>query len=213
MATLNGFDAIAKMYDGLARIVFGRSIRNAQLYFLNQIPIDADILILGGGTGWILNEILKLNPSCRIWYVEASAQMISRSKKRAEGYSNIYFVHGTEDDIPSAQNFDVVITNFYLDLFANEKLPEVIDKILPRLKTDFRWLATDFIDEGKWWQRTMLKLMYSFFAITANIASRQLPDWCVIFENSGLHQIDSKLFYSGFIKTSIFGRPVFEHQN
>jgi tRNA (cmo5U34)-methyltransferase len=213
MAALNGFDSIAKIYDRLARIVFGRSIKKAQLHFINQIPVDADILILGGGTGWILNEILKINPHTRIWYVEASAEMISLSRKSVKGHGNIYFVHGTEDDIPSAQNFDVVVTNFYLDLFTNKKLHEVVGKILLRLKKDFKWIATDFVDEGKWWQRIMLKLMYCFFAITAKIDSKQLPDWIRILQKNGLHLISSKSFYAGFIKTSIFGRPVFEHQN
>jgi hypothetical protein len=213
MTLLNGFDAIAKIYDRLARIVFGKSIRDAQLYFIHQIPDNSNILILGGGTGWILKAILEVKPASRIWYVEASSKMISLSREYTKGNNNIYFIHGTENDIPTNENYDVVITNFYFDLFTDEKLPDVINKILPTLKNECKWIVTDFVDEGKWWQRTMLKLMYCFFAITANIESKQLPDWGGIFENCGLHQMDSKRFYSGFIKTSIFGRTMFEHQN
>lgn len=212
MVTLNGFDPIAKIYDKLARIVFGRSIRDSQLHFLSLIPVNAEILILGGGTGWILNEILKIKPASRIWYVEASAEMISLSKKNSVS-TNICFIHGTEDNIPPSQNFDVVVTNFYLDLFAYEKLPEVIDKILPRLKREFIWIATDFVNEGKWWQNVLLKIMYFFFGIVSNIDSKHLPDWISILQKSRLHLIDSKCFYSGFIKTSVFRWSVFERQN
>jgi ubiquinone/menaquinone biosynthesis C-methylase UbiE len=204
MTALNGFDAIAKIYDMLARIVFGRSIRAAQLYFIDQIPNDANILILGGGTGWILKAILEIKPASRIWYVEASSKMISLSWEKTKENNNIYFIHGTENDIPTNQNYNVVITNFYLDLFTDEMLPKVINKILPRLEKDYLWIATDFVNEGKPWQDVLLKFMYSFFRVIARINSQQLPDWSMRLEKGGLCLKDSKCFYSGFIKTSLF---------
>ena len=113
---LNGFNTIAKIYDTLAKIVFGRVIKKAQLHFLNEIPIEAKVLILGGGTGWILNSILKIRPAVEVWYIEASTKMISIAKKKVVGFNNIHFIHGTEQNIPVDQHYDVVITNFYFDL-------------------------------------------------------------------------------------------------
>ena len=53
---MNGFNSIAPVYDALATLVFGRSIRNAQLCFLGDIGYRGKVLILGGGTGWFAGD-------------------------------------------------------------------------------------------------------------------------------------------------------------
>ncbi|HEY9047693.1 MAG TPA: class I SAM-dependent methyltransferase, partial [Ohtaekwangia sp.] len=69
------FDSIAPVYDMLSRIVFGRSMVKSQRHFLKYIPAEASVLILGGGTGWIIQELFAVNNTCTIVYVEASQKM------------------------------------------------------------------------------------------------------------------------------------------
>jgi tRNA (cmo5U34)-methyltransferase len=201
--SLNGFDRIAWIYDWLASVVFGASIKKSQIHFINHIPEHANVLILGGGTGWILPEILSVRPDCKIVYIEASEKMILLSKKRTTNYSHIHFIHGTELDIPVSMQFDAVITNFYLDLFPPDKLSEVIRKILSSMKREGIWIVTDFVNVSKW-QGLLLKIMYYFFSVTTNIEAKHLPGYTKAIEQSGLRAIDSRKFYSGFIKTMIF---------
>ncbi len=111
---LNGFDAVAGIYDGLARLVYGKSLHAAQAQFLPVIPSDAKVLIIGGGTGWLLHELLLLNTGCQVWYVEASAKMIVAAQKKIGNDARVHFIHGTEAAIPEEVVFDVVITNFFL---------------------------------------------------------------------------------------------------
>jgi len=197
---LNGFDRIAWVYDFLSKLAFGKSIIDSQKYFLGNIRDHSKILILGGGSGWLLAELLKIKPDCEVWYIDASEKMISLSKRKIKiGY--VHFIHGTELDIPVGNQFDVVITNFYLDLFTNHQLKEVIEKIQSSLNARALWITTDFVDGKKWWQRMMLRLMYRFFRIACNIESFQLPEWSRLIENAGMKEIESKFFYKGFIKT------------
>jgi hypothetical protein len=46
--------------------------------------------------------------------------------------------------------------------------------------------------------------MYFFFYVTCNIEPRSLPEWSRAIQAIGAAQLDSKIFYRGFIKTTIF---------
>jgi tRNA (cmo5U34)-methyltransferase len=49
-----GFDRLAPFYDSLARLIIGKGIKQSQLHFLNHLRDKTKLLVLGGGTGWIL---------------------------------------------------------------------------------------------------------------------------------------------------------------
>ena len=77
------YDIIADVYDRLAGIFIGKALRNAQIYLAQYIPAGAKILIAGGGTGWILEEITRLHDSgLQIDYLDISAGMIAKAKER-----------------------------------------------------------------------------------------------------------------------------------
>src|SRR6478736_9951859 len=124
-----GFDRIAMYYDALARLVFGKSLQKAQTCFLNYIPPGSNVLVLGGGTGWWLNEFLRLNPTCKIVYIDESSEMIRLAKMSTNNDSRIEFVQGTQDSLPRQIEFDVVILFCFLDIFSDEQLPKLLRKI------------------------------------------------------------------------------------
>src|SRR5258708_1136346 len=94
----------------------------AQQYFLGNIREHAKVLILGGGSGWLLANLLRLRQNCEVWYIDASEKMIALSRQKNKPEYRVHFIHGTELDIPLTIQFDVVITNFYFDLFTNHQL-------------------------------------------------------------------------------------------
>lgn len=196
------FDKVAFIYDRLAKLIFGRSITESQKHFLNGIPTRAKVLILGGGTGWILEELLLLKPDVKVCYIEASIKMIERTKRRKTSGSSVQFIHGTEKYIPNDQ-FNVVITNFYLDLFTTESLKKVVTGIKESLAPNATWIATDFRNRT-WWNKALLTLMYTFFQITTNIEARKLPDWNGVLLESGGRQTESKYLYGNFIEATVY---------
>jgi len=200
---LNGFDKIAFIYDFLAKLVFGKSIIHSQKYFLSRIPDHSKIVILGGGTGWLLAELLKVKPNCEVWYIEASEKMIALSRNKINTEQAIHFIHGTQLAIPLSLKYDVVITNFYLDLFTDRQLADVAKKIRSSLKPGSLWIATDFVCSRRW-QKMLLKIMYRFFRITCNIESQQLPEWNNAIQRVSLIKIESIFFYKDFIQTILY---------
>jgi ubiquinone/menaquinone biosynthesis C-methylase UbiE len=204
--SLDRFNWIAKYYDLLSGFVFGKAISRSQLCFLNSIPPRSTILILGGGTGSILKPLLDLNPSCKILYIEASGKMISLAKRRLgrPNFERIRFIHGTESAIPAEMDFDVIITNFFLDIFSEAEVLRVAASLYKKLRTHGFWYVSDFVDEGKWWQKGVLCLMYRFFGETGSIDAMQLPGWQRILKSVGLRAVQDKDFYGAFIKSIVY---------
>lgn len=200
---MSDFNSIAPVYDTLSSLVFGKSIRRAQVQFLHYVPAGSKVLILGGGTGWIISELLTVNPTCRVWYIEASAKMLELSRKHLSEGDNVVSIHGTEDSIPDNVIFDAVITNFYLDLFTSASCRSLIAKIATRINPNSIWLVSDF-QSTTWWQRAMLSIMYRFFKTVAKVGTQSLPPWKEIFIERGFREGQVKTFYANFIRSSLF---------
>lgn len=201
---LNRFNSIAPYYDRLAALVFGKSIRRAQTHYLDQVSPKARVLVLGGGTGWWLKELQEKNPQCEIWFIEASSEMLAKAK--ANSIKEMHTIHGTEADIPPLQ-FDAVITYFFLDLFDDTTIRNVINRIKNSLKADGIWLVSDFRNE-KLWHRIMLLLMYSFFRTIGAVQSRRLIDWNKTLLDFRFELRHKKYFFGQFITSCIYRKGV-----
>lgn len=202
---LEGFNTIAPVYDALARLVYGKSIVNAQTQYLPLLKNSKHVLVLGGGSGWIVEELLRYSSS-EITYVEASSAMIALTKQRNIPITHICFIHGTEDHIPTGSVYDAVITNFYLDLFSEKKQQEVAKKILATLTKNGIWLVSDFVNSDKWWHRFLLVSMHQFFRRLCKIEALDLADWETALCKNGLKQMLTESFYNGFIKSAVFAK-------
>lgn len=196
---MNDFDKVATYYDKLARLVFGKSIKNSQSAFFNTIMPNNRILICGGGTGWILDELDGLGLELHIEYVEYSKKMIELSKQRGP-FENIIvdFFHASiiEHQIES---YDVIITNFFLDVFNIENLKAVIQRLKFSLNDSGSWIVTDFRNTSNLWHKFLNGLMHLYFRIFCSLESYRLQDFEKLLLNEHLRLVDRRLFYNGFI--------------
>lgn len=193
----NGFDWLSPVYDFLARLIYGSSIQNSQSYLLKDLRAGASVLIMGGGTGWILNEIHRRQPSVTITFVDTSIGMIQRAKRRSGNIPGITFIHGNVHHVP-AKKFDVIILPFFLDMFS-QNLKKEVEAICEMSCKDTQWLITDFISTGKAWQNVLLFVMYRFFRIACSIEATHLPDWRGTLSQMNFSTHESKSFHNGFI--------------
>lgn len=200
----NDFDSVAGYYDWLARLVFGRAIDRSQEAFVKAIPAGARLVILGGGTGRILDYLSLNRPDIIVTFVDASERMLARAKRR-QPIPTIEFIHGTEDSLPEGR-FDVAMAPFFLDMFPEEKMLTVVEKVSSRLLEGGQWIVADFVTPNRWWQRLLLAIMYTFFRRTTNLMSRELPDWTTVLANRGWEKKESIRFYAGFIEAARFER-------
>ena len=178
---------------------------NAQVYLLQFVPADSVVLIIGGGTGWILEELTKVHPSgLQVIYVEVAADMMALSRRRNTGLNSIVFINDAIEDIDIAEKVDVVITPFLFDNFTEATLQKVFNHIHQLLKPGATWLNADFQLTGKWWQSVLLKSMFLFFRTLLSIEASSLPDVEKQFELTGYKLIDERAFYGDFIISSVY---------
>ena len=196
------YDNSASFYDSLSRLVFGKALVNAQVYLLPHIPANSNILIVGGGTGWILEEITKLQPSgLSITYVEISVKMMALSQQRNTGQNKVSYINQAMEQVDLPADFDVVITPFLFDNFTEENLPGIFSRIHKTLKPEGILFYTDFQLTGKWWQYAMLKSMLLFFKILCGVESWHLPDVAKQFSEYGYEVVEEKNFFGDFVVT------------
>ncbi|MFA6086844.1 class I SAM-dependent methyltransferase [Mucilaginibacter sp.] len=198
------YDNSASFYDSLSRLVFGRALIQAQVYLLPQIPPNSNVLIIGGGTGWILEEITKLHPSgLNITYVEISAKMTALSRKRNVGDNQVNFINKPVQQVELNQQ-DVIITSFLFDNFTEGNMHPLFAHIHAMLKPGGLWLNTDFQLSGKWWQYILLKSMLLFFKVLCGVESWRLPDVAKQFNNYGYQVIEEGTFFNDFVVTKMY---------
>ncbi len=181
------FDRIAPFYDLLATIVFWGSIKNCQIESLRSNPPRGTVLIMGGGTGWIIPYIFESDEVERLYYIEASRKMIERAQKNCPVAfkGKITFIHGDEFSIPS-HKLDAVITNFFLDCLDENRLESVVNTLHKRLIKGGNWYLSDFRIDKRWyyrmWQEPLIGLMYAFFRLTTKLDNMQLADYRLLLD-------------------------------
>lgn len=199
------YDNTTWFYERLSKLVFGQAQVKAQEYFLGRVKTGANILIIGGGTGSILESLASLHPSgLQITYVEISANMMGLSRKRNTGQNEVTYITKNIEQVKFNQQFDVVITAFLFDNFSEDDLAAVFPLIDAQVKPGGLWLNTDFQLTGPLWQKVMLKSMYIFFRLMGAVKVTWLPDTKRMFGVHGYHLSDEKAFYGDFITATVY---------
>lgn len=199
------YDNSAWFYDRLSRVVFGQALVKAQTAFLPLIPANSKILIAGGGTGWIIEEITKLHPSgVQITYVELSNNMLALARKRNAGGNTVIYINLPVEDADLDNDFDIIITPFLLDSLPTPTLHNVINSLYKLLKPGGKWLNTDFQLSGKWWQKPLLKTMYFFFKLMGCVDTVELPDIKAALIATGLTPVNERTFFGEFMVTTVY---------
>lgn len=206
-----GFDRLSKVYDFLVALVYGRALRRAQTCFLERVPKGSRVLIVGGGTGWFLEELLKRTDLEKVTYVELSEGMLARSRERIEELGlpeagqKIEWVHGTVHDLPEVAKYDLVCTLCFLDLFHGETLEAEVRALRKRMAGAGTWYFSDFRYADRWpmsWiSRGLIWGMYRFFRLTCGIQAGRLGDFHGVLQQAGLEGVDRRTFYGGMLES------------
>ena len=207
---MNNYDPIARYYDFLSRLFFGKSEILAQVRLLGYVHAGSRMLIVGGGTGWILEEIADRYPAgLRITYVESSGEMMRLAKRRRVGGSVVSFVEQPIEAFVTDERYDCILTGFLFDNFSAGLAARVIGRLCPMLEADGCWLFADFYyrrRESRFWQGLMLRVMYFSARLICKVDARELPDMDDLFAQSGYAPLRVSWYYGGFIKAVAYRR-------
>jgi SAM-dependent methyltransferase len=207
---VNNYDPIARYYDFLSRLFFGRSEILAQVELFGYVAAGSRMLIVGGGTGWILEEIADRYPAgLRITYVESSGEMMRLARRRRVGASLVSFVELPIEEFVTAERYDCILTGFLFDNFSVLVAERVVGLLSPMLELDGSWLFADFYyrrRESRFWQGLLLRVMYFSARLICKVDARELPDMDGLFEQAGFVPVRVSWYYRGFIKAVAYRR-------
>lgn len=197
----NHYNNIAFLYDLLSRVL-GKSYRKSKHAFLEKINKGDKVLYIGGGTGENLPEILqRTGERGMVIYMEASSQMIEKAKMRIPSSlkSQIQFLHQSDFLQIPFENFNLVLTQYFMDILPDKEICKLFEAINIRTDRNTQWIFVDFFEvKGK---RRLLGLMISFFQIFTGNPRKDLPQYDRYFNLQGWEINQKQSFDKGFIQS------------
>jgi len=201
----NDYNKLAPFYDWLGHTLYFGAIERSQLAYLDAIPKGRRILFIGGGTGFLIDEVLETCRPSELIYIEKSAIMIHKSKKACKHdlKERVTFIHGTQEDLVDGEKYDAVLSFFFFDQFRFPTLSKIFLQLDSHLKPGGLWLWSDFIPPETWWQKILMRTMLLFFDLTTSLGTNRVysvPE--IIMKREYLLQQES-FFYGGFIRSVV----------
>jgi ubiquinone/menaquinone biosynthesis C-methylase UbiE len=207
---------VAFLYDRLARLIYGDALEQAQLSLLPYLPPQGRVLLIGGGSGWLLEQLLRTGRQLDILYIDAAPAMLQRAKQRfalfrQPHHCTVSFRLGNESALQPQEQFDVINTPFLLDLFPPQRLQQLMATLAAALTPTGRWLFADFWpvqQPAPLWQRFLIRSMYAFFGVVSGVKAAELPDYAFHFRELGFKELYRRSFYSGMVQAKVFEREI-----
>jgi SAM-dependent methyltransferase len=172
-------------------------------------------LILGDGDGRFLAELLGANSGVVVDSVDISSGMIQHARQRIArihgGIERVRFLVADARSVPlPAAQYDLIVTNFFLDCFPAVELEAVIARVAAASGPTALWVDGDFrLPAGRWTRiaaRFALAGMYGFFRLTTRLPARQLTGPGPYLEAQGLHLIAERTWLRGFLSARVWAR-------
>jgi len=214
----NHFDAVAGIYDGLARLVFADRLIRAQTTWLEHIPAHSEIAIVGGGSGELLDAMAETITEPRaVHYIDASLRMVELARARVSTMASkggdrsafaeaLHFAPLALEQWHAERPLDVLITPFLLDCFDGERLEQTIKHLAGQLRPGGLWLLTDFTPSKLPVHRLTMAMMYAFFRLSAALSSKKLEPYFDLVTRHGFRALRQSEFstLAGPVRSALF---------
>jgi len=170
--------------------------------------------VVGEGDGRFLRQLLTRHPEAQVDCVDASDRMLQLAQQRiGHDASRVNFLRRDMSSWrPTAGQYDLIVTHFFLDCFSENDLGEVVAKLSGAANENATWLLADFRVPTQAFARlrarAWLATMYWFFRNVAGIEARELVDPSPFLRAEGFSLARQHLFRQGFLKSERWRRQL-----
>lgn len=144
-----------------------------------RLENGGEVADVGCGGGVALIELARAFPAARFHGYEISAHALERAEanKAEAGTANVHFHHAEEEELPSDERFDLVLT---FDCLHDMTRPaQVMQAIRKAIRPDGVWLIADIKAHGSFAENVehnpMTPLMYGFSVLTCMSSALSEP--------------------------------------
>ena len=205
-------DRIAGAYRWMEYAAFGNKLQQRRREFVDLAASARRVLLVGEGDGRFGEAARRHGCVAHIDCVDASAEMLRRAKSRicAAGQGTAEFHDMALPAKLPGKDYDLVVTNFFLDCFSTEELQDVVARIASAATRNATWVVSEFRLPERGWRRARalawLKTMYWFFGLATGLQTRRLPDHRRWLEREGFHLREERVVSAGFIASELWVR-------
>ena len=196
----NNYDFIARCYGPLAQLYSLGQIRACKRSQLRELGPGQRVLYTGVGGGE--DAVLAAALGAQVTVIDLSAGMLAQATRRfrAAGLERaIEVIHGDLLEHAREGHYDVVVSNFFLNVFAPEPMAAVLSHLVRLLRPGGKLLIADFAPAAghglaRAAQRAYFALAVLSFRLLANNALHPLYDYASLFQGAGLRLEASRGF-------------------
>lgn len=191
------FDRLAPFYRMMERFTAGGKLQRCRLAFLGEIPVPRNVLLAGEGHGRFLPECVRQFPDARIVVVDSSQRMLDISRSNVSSRQVGFVCADLLEWQTQPGQFDLIVTNFFLDCFPPDELALVVAKLGQLATPGAVWLLADFdiapAGPARWRSRLIVATLYQFFRIVTGLKADALvsPDGDLAKAGFTRHQRES----------------------
>ena len=152
--TKKNFSKVVWIYDFWSNLTEKKALSEA-LVLANITPGET-ILDVATGTGQMLKEIVKRNPSGHNSGIDLSPDMLEKAKVRLSEFdSDHYYLNvGNAYQLPFEDaSFDLLFNNYMLDMLPEKDFSLIFDEFYRVLKSGGRVVITSMSLGKKWYNR------------------------------------------------------------
>ena len=141
----SAYGPLAPIYATLARLYSGGAIQACQRWAVDRVPSGARVLFAGSGPG--TDVVQAARAGLRVTAVDCCPAMLEATSRRLcrAGVARRVELVGADLLRQSASaDYDVVIAQFFLNVFAPARLPDILGTLARYLRPGGRLVVGDF---------------------------------------------------------------------
>jgi SAM-dependent methyltransferase len=202
------FDPVARAYRWLEYLSFGPWLIRCRMARLQSLRTARHALILGDGDGRFLERLLIVNPELTADVVDSSARMLRLLHGRVAADGRVRLHHADALAWEPGEEYDLIVTHFFLDCFFPEQLEVLLDRVLPHAAPGARWVVSEFaVPSGSLVARAIVSFLYRAFGLLTGLRVRTLPDYASAFRRRGLVPVEADSFLQGLLRSELWFLP------
>ena len=203
------FNLLAPIYDFGEKLFFGDLLASSRNRFLNYSTNSSSVLILGEGRGQFLNQLLRVNQTCKVTVVESSSRMIEKQKDLIpkKHLNRVTFKCISIDVFIADQSYDLICSHYFWDCFSYREISTFLPYFIELLCNGGFWINTDFIDNTKGGTKLnflKIRFLYLFFSLTTGILARKVEPFYQVASRNSLKLLDYEEIHPSFIRSEVF---------
>lgn len=197
--TGKAYDRLSSLYDALSHIYSGGKIRALKTAQSAEMRPGDKILYAGVGTGE--EAALMVRSDVKVTILDTSPLMLERAVKRfrAAGVQGVENICCDVRDHRRNAHYDIVVSNFFLNIFSEPTMREVMGHLAMLTKPGGKVLIGDYsFPYGSWPHRAVQGMYYflSMFSVwlLGGTTLHPIYDYPRYFQAANLRTISIKRF-------------------